>query len=262
LSADVVFPISDFDRVVADLVPDLPAPPKWAAVNAIRHLNRAWKLQGIDHSMALFRAITAEEEAAAALFRSLKRRRYEHAKRLKEDSHAYKNAVIPFLQAISHVLSEYPGQPETQLYVNPDKANPKLVIRFRQLHPKTGEIVWAYPQPPLNFSTAHHHKGDEPKLEDFGGGVEAILSTSKSKDMLQYVRERAEMRNQLLYATEQGYFEVKVDFPRMFDLYMANTFLILRTLLLIDPYSRKQLFGQQAIDAFLRHLKAFPTDEA
>jgi hypothetical protein len=80
--------------------------------------------------------------------------------------------------------------------------------------------------------------------------------------MLQYVRERAEMRNRLLYASEQGYFDVKVDFPRMFAMYSANTFLVLRALLLIDPYAPRQLFVQQAINAFLKHLKAFPKDES
>ena len=92
--------------------------------------------------------------------------------------------------------------------------------------------------------------------------IVSAIRASNSKDMLQYVRERAEMRNRVLYASEQGYFELNVDFPRMFDVYSANTFLILRELLLIDPYPRRQFFVQQAINAFLKHLKAFPKNES
>ncbi len=62
-------------------------------------------LDGVDLEMAAFRAITAEEEAASALFHSLKRRRYAGAARLSPRNHVHKNAVAPFCTAVSRVLA-------------------------------------------------------------------------------------------------------------------------------------------------------------
>ncbi|MCW5207251.1 hypothetical protein VU11_00955 [Desulfobulbus sp. US2] len=49
--------------------------------NALYHIEKAWKIKDIDLEMAVFRGITAEEEAASAIFHCLKKHRYQNAKK-------------------------------------------------------------------------------------------------------------------------------------------------------------------------------------
>ncbi|MGA7982133.1 MAG: hypothetical protein WCA32_18180, partial [Chromatiaceae bacterium] len=67
---------------------------------AVNHLKRGWALREIDDEMAVFRTITAEEEAVSGLFHALKFRGYKNANRLNAHDHRYKNAAIPFLQIL------------------------------------------------------------------------------------------------------------------------------------------------------------------
>lgn len=78
------------------------------------------------------------------------------------------------------------------------------------------------------------------------------------KSLLEYVRDRAELRNKLLYAKSEGYIEVSFEFDRMFEEYKRNVFRILKVYLLIDPYSKRQLLVEQALQGFLRALDALP----
>lgn len=68
---------------------------------AFIHLSLAHRLKDIDPAMALFRAITAEEEAATALLRALQVRRYADAGKLLPRDHLQKAAVYPYLRAIT-----------------------------------------------------------------------------------------------------------------------------------------------------------------
>ena len=257
----ILFAISDFDRRIANAVLKMPAPPKWAAVNAIRHLNGAWKLREFDPAMAALRAITAEEEAASALIQSLKRRRYDGARRLKHTNHVHKHAVVPFFEAIMRVLSDYVRDEEqAQLYLDVSADPPKLLFRFRHRDPATDQIYWVYPKPPLNGSATRLVTGRPAKLEDFSAGVDAVLQRTNAKDMLAYVRERVEERNRTLYASDKGLFQISFDADKMFAFYRKHVFSILRVYLMIDPYPKKQLFVQQCLAAFLQHLNALPNE--
>jgi hypothetical protein len=77
------------------------SPPltRQVASSAVDHLRRAWRIREVDPEMAVFRCITAEEEAVAAIFLSLKRRGYAGAKHLHWHNHRHKAVVLPFRQA-------------------------------------------------------------------------------------------------------------------------------------------------------------------
>lgn len=107
-SKSLIFQVSDFDREVADVVSTIPPPARWSGFNAIRHLNKAWRLREDDREMAMFRAITAEEEAATAIFHSLQRLRYPGASGLNPRNHIHKNALAPFLHAVAMALNQVP----------------------------------------------------------------------------------------------------------------------------------------------------------
>ena len=71
-------------------VENLPDEVRFRAINSFEGFDRARRLISFDREMASFRAITAEEEAVAALFRSLQIRNYPGADRLSLYSHRRK----------------------------------------------------------------------------------------------------------------------------------------------------------------------------
>jgi hypothetical protein len=257
-SDTISFPLTDLDRGIVDILPFMPDPSRWPAFNAVRHLNRAWRLREIDPQMAMFRAVTAEEEAATAIFQSLKRRGYSGTVKLKHRDHVHKNAVIPFFDAITRVIAKIGDQmPKTELILNSEEK--RMEIRFRPIDPADTEDVWNYPTPPLHFSLSGG-PATGMKKEDFAGGVKEIVSGANVKDIIEYIRNRANFRNQLLYAAHNGYPNVSQDIESEIQHIQRHVFIILRMYMLIDPYPSKQLFVQQALDAFLRLLRVMPQD--
>jgi hypothetical protein len=261
-STSLVFTADALDMSIADVIPAMPPPAKWPAFNAIRHLNRAWKLVGTDDEMATLRAITAEEEAATALFLSLKRHGYDGANLLKPRDHVHKNAVFPFLVAMGRAMERFADQfPQSQFYLDTSEDPPRLLFRFHHEDPRTEEAFWAYPQPPLNFSVASGKVNEEPRPEDFASGITELLADVSAKSILEYLRKRANDRNLILYAASAGYYAIQGSIEEGLKYYQRNVFVILRAYLMVDPYNRKQLFVQQALTAFLRTLKALPSQE-
>ena len=61
--------------------------------NSSHHLERALRLKEIDPEMAVFRAITAEEEAATAIFLVLKEKSYHNADTIRFKDHACKQVL-------------------------------------------------------------------------------------------------------------------------------------------------------------------------
>lgn len=253
------FPLSDLDRGIVDILPFMPDPSRWPAFNAVRHLNRAWRLREIDPQMAMFRAVTAEEEAATAIFHALKRRGYSGAAKLKHRDHIHKNAVIPFFDAITRVVAQVGDQmPKTELILNSKEK--RMEIRFRPLDPVDEDNFWAYPTPPLHFSLSGGPATGKMEKEDFAEGVKSIVTGANVKDIYEYIKNRANFRNQLLYAAPDGYPNVSQDIESEIQHIQRHVFIILRMYMLIDPYPGKQLFVQQALDAFLRILRVIPKD--
>lgn len=260
-SDSLKFPIGEMDQAIVDVVSKLSGPAKWRAFNAVRHLNLAWGLLAIDREMAIFRAITAEEEAATAIFVALRRRKYDGADKLKPRDHVHKNAVIPFFDAITRVLAKVAVQlPRAQLFLNTDEDPPLLTFRIRRPHPETGEEAWAYSDPPLNFSATRIDANGARREEDFAAGVDELAAAAKVKDVMTYIRDRANVRNKVLYAGDAGYPALEGDAGKEFERYRRNVFTLLRIYLLIDQYADRQMFVQQGLTAFLRTLKALPDD--
>jgi hypothetical protein len=80
----------EFDRELANCINDsAKGYSKQCARSAIHHLELAWKIKDVDPEMAIFRAITSEEEAATAIFIALKDKGYLNAKKIKFKKHSY-----------------------------------------------------------------------------------------------------------------------------------------------------------------------------
>lgn len=260
ISSQLRFPLPDMDKGICDLILEMPdATSKWPAFSAIRHINRAWIISEIDPQMALFRAVTAEEEAATALFLSIKRKGYRGAERLKKNDHTHKNAVIPFIEAMSRVIARVRGaMPETEMLLIPDEK--RLDIRIRLSPFQEG---WLSPVPPLHFSLSGGFQGQEMKPEDFSDGVKEIVdevSHRNISNIIECLKDRANFRNRLLYAGPYGCPAIEGDVTPQLEIYRRNVFILLRAYMLIDPYPGTQLFVQQSLNAFLKMLNQLPKD--
>lgn len=261
ISGTIEFPINEADKLMVDVILSMPPPSRWRAFNAVRHLNRGWRLRVEDPEMAGFRSITAEEEAATALFLSLKRRRYKGANKLKHNNHLHKNAVIPFIDAVSRVFAKFRDiAPPVELVWDQQQTPARLILRVAAVSHSVMGTMWALPQPPLNFFSSASQPGLGMVRLDFAAEIEQIATEAKTETIIDYLRERANVRNKLLYATADGYPGVSGDIEASLRGLQRNVMTILRLYFMIDPYAKHQGFVQQCLDAFIKMLNLVPKD--
>ncbi len=235
-----------FDRELANCINEsAKGHSRNCARSAIRHIEMAWKIKDIDPEMAVFRTITAEEEAATAIFLALKEQRYEGANKIKHKKHSYKLALEPFIGSIckfSEKWSKVPGFPfgdKFQLIITGEGKEQKLEISF---YYKDGLITST---PPLGFEISKNGKPyyfEEELLE--------ITSLDNREGFIQYIQEVANKRNQVLYAQSNGMPNVQ-NAEGYIRRRKNVVFILLRVFALIYPYKEKALFVQQALSAFL-----------
>ncbi|MGF9566641.1 hypothetical protein AAIH70_24320 [Neorhizobium sp. BT27B] len=173
--------------------------------SAFDHLRRAWTLHPIDSEMSLFRAITAEEEAATALILAMKQRRYPGSEKLNPWEHPHKAAVSPFLDAVGNLLAET-GMPPPRLSINRGH-RPMLSISL-DLGALTGKVAgeFATVDHPFNYMLRMNH---EEKAYMFDAQLQQLASSRGEASIRQLVHNEANLRNRLLYATDQGIPEVR-----------------------------------------------------
>ena len=86
-------------------------------------------------------------------------------------------------------------------------------------------------------------------------GVMTLAAEQGAPSVMAHLKERANLRNQILYAGDSGY-PIPVDERVLHGLELArrNTFLLLKVFLLVDAYPSIQSFARQCLLAFLKML--------
>jgi hypothetical protein len=256
LAATEQIELTDFQRTVATMVLDAPPPGKHAARSAIRHIEQAWMIRHIDPAMAAFRSITGEEEAATALFHALRRRHYSGVSALNPRSHRQKAAVVPFLNALRMAFSQF-NDLKLEPTLEIDKTVQPLRIKLRITIPwKGGEQRWVYPEPPLGFNTQFNQSCD-----GFRDAINELATTHGAASILNVIRDRANDRNEILYATPRGIptpvGEIEPPLLRRRD----QVFQTLTIFLLVDQCPERQSFVEQAMSAFLGMMRLAPRED-
>ena len=249
-----------FEVAIEDMILDTPAPGKHSARSALRHLQKASALATLDPDMAAFRAITAEEEAATAVIHSLRRRQYEGSERLKPRNHVHKNSLSQLLEAIQGIFGEADKELSLrpQLRVLEQETPRKLQLELDAAGLGLGDRLLA-PIPPLNFSVS---TGDDPEnltVHDFAHELEAFASAKGTTSLLAHLKRRANLRNEILYASTQGVPHIQLN--NFLENQRLVVKVLLTTYLLVDPYSEKQLFVQQCLSVLLRALERLPQSD-
>lgn len=248
--------LNDFEQHVVEHILLSPEPGKHAARSAIRHLERAWKLADDMPEVAIFLAITAEEESATALFHSLKRHNYVGAERLRHRNHLHKTALHPFLVAVGKQLDKFPELRNPIFTFNSELSpNGKELLRVRiKMDGPDGDPVWVHPFPPLEFTVDVNGE-----TYDFGPELSQLASEKNATSVRNYMERLANRRNKVLYAAMGGLPQAQDVLP--FLKYRKSVvFSHLIGYLLVDPYSKKQLFVQQTLTAFLDMLGLLPLE--
>lgn len=271
-------PPTPIELAVLDMVRASPSPGKHAGMGAAIHIYKAWELRAIDPAMAAFRAITAEEEAATAIMHALKQRQYQRSDELKPREHASKLAVYPFTRAVESILALIHERAEVQVETGPEPAptstvkwkvpgvsaqlfvdksgkTPRLMARTRLVLPN-GEAVFATPEHPLEFNVRAEGAAG---THDFAKEMNSLASGASAKNIFEFIRRTANQRNEILYASSQGI--PWVETPDGFlQEQQSRVFRKLSIYLMIAQTKHRQLFAQQALDAFLKIIAAKPSD--
>lgn len=220
---------------------------KHAARNALRHLEKAKRIASIDPDMAVFRLVTAQEEAATAVFRALQLRKqnYRGADSLKPKNHRHKIALAPFLDTIAEPLRETlkaKGLSVATIWTGAD-APPYVVTAITN---KTTGTVDLLPDP-LNMTVVDY----DGTLVNFGDAVRSAVNETTARAVEDAIVELANFRNKLLYAHSKGMREVQPPIEDAMILAERRVYAQLALFLMIALVPRPQSLVQQALDGFL-----------
>jgi hypothetical protein len=251
-----IFVETPFDQELVDMLRGTVQPGQYAARNAVRHIDKAAAIATADPEMAAFRAITAEEESATALFHALRRHDYPGSKALKPHNHLQKNAVSPFCAAVAELFA----YADERLHVRPElsivdeQGAKRLITQFHVGGLGLGDRL-AKPHPPLNLEIRRNER-----LHDFSEQLDRLAESRHFDSIRAHLLARANLRNEILYASSTGLPSVKLNnFLREQRQTVKN---IVMLFLLIDPYPEHQLFVSQALRSFLKMIDKLPDDLA
>lgn len=180
-------------------IKNLPGPIRYRAENALDGFARAKKLFPLDREIASFRAITAAEEAASALIRSLQLRKYPGADQIKLWMHPHKAAVYFFLSAVHHeVFRNKVVTMDVTLSADPPKLTIALPIRqFAQLPPDMEDYRIVLTDP-LGMV------GSRPGIAEDDYFDAAVQKVAGSRRVDKLIAKEANGRNRILYAHDAG----------------------------------------------------------
>ena len=202
--------------------------------SAVDHLRLAEPLFASDVAMAVFRCITAVEEAASSLMLLMKDKKYPRADELKRTDHLFKNAMLPFIRIlhgrIVRVALEQKFHIELLVHVTLQQP---LGIAVIAQHPN-GSSSMVPINPPLALLLSEDGLGIDKALD-----IDAFIKREGAASVSAYLKQEANFRNKLLYASPAGIPRIYIDHSKYFPAKQQAVRTILCAYLLMEP------FGQQ-----------------
>jgi hypothetical protein len=243
------FILDGLETGIEEMLNDASVPGKHCGRSAIYHLRKAWELEQIDLEMAMFRALTAEEESSTAIIHALRRIKYKGASKLDPERHIHKMSLTSFLDVVEHFLAKLQTPNLVhQLVIEPSEGKNLLRVGFKINHPDHGEVL-ALPKPPF-----HGLITDNEVLYDFTNEIQEVVGQKTTSEIKRYLQKHTAMRNVLLYATHEGVPRVTGEIAGFLRNQRRIVFRNLGIFLMIDPYPEKQHLVQQVLQAFLKTL--------
>ena len=240
--------INNYQKTLLQEAPKTRGKGRFSSASSVRHLMRALDLKEKMPEVAVFLMITAEEEAATAVFSALRKRRYEGANRLKDTDHVFKAGLYPFIQLLGNSVAAIKYNLPLELFFEPKQSNPKDgVLKIRMpLNVPGRKGLCIVPDPPLNLVSV----GPDGNATDYFNAVREIASEKGIDSIHEQIRKWANRRNKMLYASDKGMPEVE-NVEKWLLPHFNGIFVNLAAYLLIEPHA-KQNFVQEALTAFLK----------
>lgn len=189
------------EEVLRLTIQKFPKPVRMRAVNSFDGFDRAFALFDVDREMASFRAITAEEEAAAALFKALQVRKYPGSARLDLWRHDHKAALWPVLDAARMAIGE--AFSEVEFSISADPAKIRVALKLANLVENLPEdLVKAQIELVHPLHVLRSSAGGRP--DDFGAQIQKIVKAHGKASIREHIRSVAKSRNNILYASDQS----------------------------------------------------------
>ncbi|HEX7822666.1 MAG TPA: hypothetical protein VF463_18845 [Sphingobium sp.] len=240
-------------RSILDVLPKavarLPSPVRYRAENALDGFIRARALLPIDREMASFRAITAGEEAASALIRSLQLRDYPGSDLIDLKKHPHKVAVLFFLDAVRHELA---GKGTVDLSVTLGADPPKLTVSLpiRQFVDLPDDLANIH----IELAEPLGLIGTKPGVEEENFFDKAVQKVAGSRKVDKLIASQANSRNHILYAHDNG-FPISQVTERAIDLRENGAVLCLIIAIAILQVNHHQSFALQCLKGYLKVIK-------
>lgn len=254
LSLDLL-ELSSFDDLCIEMLEGLTnSKAKHCFRSALNHLNCAQKIVEIDLAMAVFRAITAEEEAASGLMLELQNKRYRNAENLEIRNHTHKGAVIELISVITQFLEDNFSGSSYNLSI--DKVNGELQLKLQAEMNINNERMTIIPEPPLNLAFRIEAKRFSMKQQ-----IQTLLQNRGSETLKAHLKQKANLRNTILYAGNKGYVAKPIIEEKFFPAQLMRVLAMLRTYLMIVPYSELQSSVQDSLDIFLMMVKGIHQED-
>jgi hypothetical protein len=245
-------PYTEFQLGCLELLSSTPR--NWATNSfrsALAHLEAAEKLYGVDDAMCVFRSITAEEEAASGLIRVLQQREYPLAEKVGHKNHRHKHAVAPFFGIVGNYLNAVVSQhfKNYHLHIKTENGARQLAL-FLTMY-IDGVEKRLYILPPLNFGMK---EGKTALPPSFAEQINEFASIRGVADALSAIKQDANVRNKILYASPTGYPRLEKLEQDFIYLRRRRVFAMLNAFLLIEPHAECQLFVTIVLEAFVKML--------
>lgn len=188
-----------FNGLLPKAVSRLPPEVRYRAENAIDGFARAKALLPLDREMASFRAITAAEEAASALIRSLQLRGYPGADLIDLRRHPHKAAVPFFLAAVRHEIA---GDRKIDLTVTLSVDPPILTVALpvRQFADLPDHLADMH----IEFADPLGMVSSKPGVAEGDVFDAAVRRVAGSRKVDKLIASEANARNRILYAHDGG----------------------------------------------------------
>jgi hypothetical protein len=259
--------LNAFEQATIAAIEDCGGNIKGCAESAIFHLEQAFSLVGIDNEMAIFRAITAEEEAASSLFFCLKNNKYENADKIAFKNHLYKLGLNPCLEAATRKLGEIIQNDRfwfDDFKIRHSTINNRRCIELVFRLKDDGEYI--SPVPPLNFSIDSLKSGVDGRLSKTSlsnniiDEFKTMALENQAKDVMKGLEEIAKQRNVLLYSVFHEFKKpvlpenLKPSIEDILRRQKKKTFRLLWLVLMIDPWEKlhgNSLFVQTVLNSYL-----------
>jgi len=227
--------ISTFDtHIIAALEASKKTHAREAMRSAIKHLRLAEPLFENDVAMAVFRCITAVEEAASSLMLLMKGKQYPRAGELRRTDHLFKSAMLPFIRILHGRVVRAASEKKfhIELLVYPNLKQP-LGIAVIAEHPN-GSSSMIPINPPLSFLLSEDGLGIDKTLD-----IDAFIKREGAASVSAYLKKEANFRNRLLYASPAGIPHVTIDHSKYFPAKQQAVRTMLCAYLLMEPFGKQ-----------------------